>query len=119
MIHASPAPVPEEMLKPMAEQMKASFEKAMKENMDFPVKDIKSESREFKEGIWTGYEVKFLATSEGGEEVLQLMHVLWDGKRLWNAQFTGKEKDHDAVIRILREIKHNDVAKPGDAPVKK
>ncbi|RYD73668.1 MAG: hypothetical protein EOP84_21150, partial [Verrucomicrobiaceae bacterium] len=117
MISASPAPISEEMLKPMAEMMKLSFEKAMKENKDLVLKDTKSESREFKEGIWKGYENRFVATTKGDQKVFQLMYVLWDGERSWNAQYTGQEQDYDTVVQILRSIKRNAAAKPAQAPV--
>lgn len=105
MIHDSPVPGSKEMLKPMAEMMRVSIEQAMKENKELALKDTKTTSKEIEKGIWTGYEIQFTGTPAAGPKLLQLMYVLWDGKRMWNAQFTGQEKDYDQVVKILEETK--------------
>ena len=106
MLSSLPGNTPFGAMESMAETMRITFESELRNNPKLKIDNLTAETSNFKLGIWEGYKTVFVGDVDG-TEIFQLMFTLWDGKQIWNGQFTGFGGDSEIIDDILKSAKNN------------
>jgi len=87
MLYPHPAKTPRRMLEPMSEMMVIAMEEELAEKPEIEVRSGQREAVTL--GIFEGYELSFGLKGADYESVEQIVFLLYQDDRIWNAQLTS------------------------------